>query len=180
MMASVDETIRDPEKRAKSLFGLMAELQTILDVIDENAGEITPDHLARLDGISDSITLKAEAYSAKTLELDLEATACERMAEPYLARAARKRARSGLLKVRLQSALELAGITEAVGATGGARMQLGNPAIKLLVADDDVPDAFCERGKRLISRVRIADAIKAGEDIAFARLERTPHLRWVR
>jgi Siphovirus Gp157 len=177
--ANADETTQGPE-HAQSLFSLMTQLLTILEVVDEAGGEISADQLEALDGIAESITVKAEVYSAVTHKLDVEAAACDRMAEPYLARAARKRMKSGLLKGRLQAALELAGMTEAIGPTGGARLQTGKPAVKLLVPDDDVPDRFCERGKRLISRVRIAEAIAAGEDVPFARLEKTPHLRWVR
>lgn len=169
-----------PGGNPDSLYGLMERTRALLDAIEEKEGEITPEQSAELDNIAMGLALKAEAYKAVCVELEEEAKACDRMAAPYFKRAASKRARAGLLKARLQTALEQAGIDRAVGPTGGASMRNSGAAVVLTVpTEDDVPEAYCER-KRYVSKQRIADAIRAGTQISFAKLVTGRYLQWVK
>jgi hypothetical protein len=163
----------------ESLLALTDRVRELLAAIDAADGVITPEQEDELDRLGDSLQLRAEAYRAVCAELDAEADACDAIARPYFARAASKRARAGFLKHRLYAALELAGIERAVGPTGGATIKASPRKVELLVPPEDVPAEFIERAPRVLIS-KIGEELKAGRELAFAKLVRGRHLAWVK
>lgn len=167
------------EAHKRELLLLVESQHALIGAIDLAEGEITPEQEAELDSVAMGLPLKAEAVALVCATLEAEARVCEDLAEKHLATAARKRGRIALLRHRLFTAMQLAGVDRAIGPSGGARIRSGNPAVHLSCAPEDVPDEFCER-RRLVSRVKIGEALKAGRALTFARFERTPYLQWIR
>ena len=172
-----------PEERAQSLFAIVAKMRGVLDLIDEQEGELDDAMGALLDRHAEALSLKAEAYKALCGELMSEAASLEAMADRYLQDAKRKRKHSDKLKQRMFGALEAVGLDKITGPTGGARLQNGDAVVEL--ADDLDEDKIRElrpeyvHVKRTPNLKAIKAALKAGRTLDFAKLVTKRHLRWL-
>ena len=169
----------DPRANVTALDFLLDHLRGVLASIEDQEGEITDEQARELDTGNASLDLTAEAYNAICCELDARADACEAVADTYYGRARKLRGRSGFLKYRLQRALEDAGREVAAGATGGARLRAATAHVELTCAAEDVPNEYCEVA-RTVSRKRIAQAIREGVSLPWAKLVKGRYLQWVR
>lgn len=180
-MQPATEPSADPAPRKLSVFEIVEIGLQLLREVDDNDGELDEDLARRLDEHMGTLECKAEAYRAVCLALESEAEACDRFAHVYAERAKRKRAHVAKLKARLFEAMQILGVTRAIGPTGGAALQKSPASLELLVPEHEatqhIPAEYLET-RTVIRKDAIKAALQGGATLAFARLTQSFHLRF--
>jgi hypothetical protein len=166
--------------RRRPLFDVIADTLALLAEIDLAEGEVNDQQAARLDALASDLDERAESYAAVHRTLESEAEACERLAQPYLDRAKRKRAQASALKARLKDAMEATGRTKIVTPTATVAIQKNSPSLELLVpeheAEQHIPAEYLET-RVTIRKDVLKGRLLAGETFPFAQLKAGTHLR---
>jgi len=179
---SVDEALALDNLKASQLpIGQLVD--HLLDLVDESAdpetGEIKLELAGAIDQLNLSLTHKVQAYAHVADRLKAEAAAYHDLEQTYAAKAATLEASAKALKQRLQLELERLGTEKVKTPTVTAYLQKSPPSVELLALDDaEVPDEYCVIERR-VSSSKIAAALKAGANLAFARFApQAKHLRF--
>lgn len=160
-----------------SLYDLSAAYRAIFDAaIDAETGEVTDEALsAQLDAIGDSLAAKVDAVcklraaaKARSVGVKAEMQRLKRMADAADHLAER-------LETLVERALLASGQRELRGDLFTARIQANNPSV-VIVDAAELPPKFVVVETRP-DKVAIAKALKAGEEVPGARLERTESVR---
>lgn len=173
-MSAEPQTEQPPAKRVP-LFELAIAYRAALDRVDEAEGEVTDETGAMLDDLGLQLEQRCEVLAMVRRMLLAEADACDETGSAYIKLANQKRAKVDRIERRVKETLEHAGVERAIGATGGAALQLGPEAVEL--DDVELPDQYV-RVRRSPDMAALRAALKAGATLAYARLVRRVHLRW--
>ena len=144
--------------------------------IDAAEGEVSEHDQEALDALTSALESKAEVYALVIAELQAKSAAAREVGKLYGERAARATRHAERMTARLLDALRAAGRSNVKTPTATVTIQASPPALRLLVADSEVPERFA-RMKREIDRAAIKTALANGEPLEFAALERGEHIR---
>lgn len=144
---------------------------------DEN-GELSEESIARLDALNLTANQKAEAYGVVYRQLEAEARENALLATFYKKRANARENTAKRLKTRLYDEMMRLGVKEWGGKAMRACIEWSPHSVDVI---DEA--ALPEEYKTTVVKVhvecaKLIDALKAGAQIAAARLTRNTHLRF--
>lgn len=152
-----------------TLYGISSEMERLLDAIEENGGELTPDLEAALTITEQQFAAKCEDYGKAILHFramsDMIGNEIERL--------------SGLKKYYDNTEKRLCGaVSSAMQAfdvpkveNGCMRLSLRRSTATMIDDADAIPDRFkTTKIERVVNKTEIKKAIQAGEDVQGAHL----------
>lgn len=162
------------------LYMIADRILELLQAVDAADGEVTPDIAAQLDELTPTLDSKAEAYAIVYRALEAQASADAALAEYWTRRKEQKLAQRAALKQRLFAEMQRLGVTALGTPVAGARIQKSPPRLVLRASEADVMAAGYRRVVESVDRLRLLEALDAGDEIAktLATLETGQHLRF--
>jgi Siphovirus Gp157 len=164
-----------------TLFQIGADLISAYETIDDLGGELPPELESWFDQLATDEAGKLDSYVGLIRQADAESAAAMEEMERWKMRAQARKNLASKLKERIKQHLELTNRTKAETATGRVLAVQKNGGKQPLVVDWLPLEELPERFKKVTiteDREKIADALAAGEELPFARLEpRGTHLR---
>lgn len=144
---------------------------------DEN-GELSEESIARLDALNLTLAQKAEAYAVVYNQLTTEACANKELVGVYEKRAKARRNTAERLKKRLYDEMMRLGVKELGGHAMRACVEWSPHSVDVLDVNALPEEYKTTHVEVKVERKRLIDALKAGAQIAAARLTRGSHLRF--
>ena len=163
---------------ARALFEITPDLQLCLDSIDES-GEIDPAMDAFFDSILEEEAQKLDSYAWAIAICNAENKAFDEEAAFFKRKADARKKKAEALKKRMLEHLLATGRTEVRSATGKKIKVQSNGGIQPLTIRDDkvLPDEYTKVFV-VVDHDKIRNAIAAGQELEFAKLEeRGKHVR---
>ena len=155
----------------KTLFSIGEELLKLYDSVDDS-GEVNEEFERLANDLAQDEAKKLDGYIAIIAQMEMEEAACKAQVEQWSMKAKARANCVQRLKERIKGHLEATGRKEVVTASGRKiAIQASGGSLPVIVDDiaiDDVPKELCTV-KVEVSRTKIADALKAGKELAFAR-----------
>lgn len=151
----------------------------IIRACDPNEdGELSEESIARLDALNLTLSQKAEAYAVVYNQLTTEQCANKELAAVYDKRAKARKATADRLKQRLYDEMMRLGVKELGGHAMKACVEWSPHSVDVLDVAA-LPEEFKTTVvETKVERRKLIDALKAGAQIAAARLVRGSHLRF--
>lgn len=167
------------------LFDIGADLLALSDLLDESNGEITPENEPIIEAffaeLENDQAVKLDGYVGLIKTIEGEAVVAKATAEQFTMKARSRENAAKRLKDRVKMYLEATKQPKAVTEKGFTLAVTNNGGKQPLDVDDvrieDVPERF-RKVTVTIDNEKIREAIEAGEELSFARLQpRGNHLR---
>lgn len=161
-----------------SLYSLAEQYRSLLALADSET-EI-PEEVLRdtVEGLQGELQVKAQNVARFVLNQEAMAEAIENAAEQMQLRAKRLRNRTGYLKQYLLTNMQAVGLQKVESPEIVLSIR-NNPESVVVFDENAIPDELMVQPPAPPARpdkVRIKDRLKAGEEVAGCRLERTQRL----
>jgi hypothetical protein len=163
----------------------MTDLPSLRAIVDRikaasrvnDDGELTKESVAELEAMEIALPEKVEAYHIVYVELTTEACADKELSAYYEKRSRAPKASAERLKERLKSEIERLGKSSVKGTTCKATIEL-SPERVVIKDGAAIPPEYLLRPEPQPDKKRIAQTLKCGIALPFAKLVQSTHLRF--